>query len=83
MSDSAIDYKDTLSSAENIDDKDTLSSVENRFYLNSVKERNHSYCKGITGFCSRLDWQLVLVNRSNIFISLVLHQSGKVGSNLS
>lgn len=72
MSDSAIDYKDTLSSAEN------------RFYLNSVKERTHSYCKGFTGFSSRLDWQLVLVNRSNIFIScLVLHQSAKVNSNLS
>lgn len=72
MSDSAIDYKDTLSSAEN------------RFYLNSVKERNHSYCKGITALCSRLDWQLIVVNCSNIFIScLVLLQSGKVSSNLS
>lgn len=56
MSDSAIDYKDTLSSAEN------------RFYLNSVIERN-SYCKGFTGFCSRLDWQLVLVNRSNFLLA--------------
>lgn len=72
MSYSAIDYKATLSSAEN------------RFYLNSVKEGNHSYCKGFTGFCNRLDWQLVLVNRSSIFIScLFLHQSGKVNSNLS
>lgn len=43
MSDSAIDYKDTLFSAEN------------RFYLNSVKERTHSYSNGFTGFCSRLD----------------------------
>lgn len=62
MPDSAIDYKDALQSQ-------TCPSAEDSFYWNAMIQRHHYVTvKALQGFCSRLDWQLVLVKESVIFL---------------